>query len=87
MLCGRTAVRHYWQQALDRLPDLHFELIGVYAGTDSLVIAYHGPRGPAAEVFFLNDIGQVRSAWAHYAPPDSLPTDAPPDGPPDSSAC
>ena len=83
ILRGHSAVRQYWQRALDRLPDLHFDLIGVYTGSESLVIAYHGPRGPAAEVFFLNDSGQVHTACAHYAPPERLPTDAPPD----PSAC
>jgi hypothetical protein len=29
---GKATLRDYWVTALDRLPDLHFDLIDVYRG-------------------------------------------------------
>jgi ketosteroid isomerase-like protein len=66
-LKGKTAVRDYWAKALARLPDLHFDLTEVLVGASSLVIQYRGPRGPSAEVFWLDGQNKVCRAAAHYA--------------------
>ena len=66
-LTGKPAVRDYWSKALALLPDLHFELIDVYAGAASVVIHYNGPRGASAEVFWFDAEGKVSRAAAHYA--------------------
>ncbi len=42
---GRDALRHYWTTALKALPDLHFDVIGVYQGESTLVINYRNHRG------------------------------------------
>ena len=42
---GKESLRHYWTAALTMLPDLHFELIGVYRGESTLVINYRNHRG------------------------------------------
>jgi ketosteroid isomerase-like protein len=73
-LKGRAAVREYWSRALARIPDLHFELEGAYAGAGSVVIHYRGPRGPSAEVFWFDDGGKVCRAAAHYL--EEVPRDA-----------
>ena len=65
-LKGKVAVRDYWSKALARLPDLHFDLLEVYAGADSVVIRYRGPRGASAEVFWFDAEGKVYRAAAHY---------------------
>ncbi len=66
-LQGKAKVRAYWAQALERLPDLHFDLIEVLASVDSITIYYHAVLGKrAAEVLFFNDNGKVRRAAAHY---------------------
>lgn len=66
-LSGREAVGAYWARALEKFPDLHFELKAVYAGVDSVVVVYHSNRsGEAAEIFFLAEDGLIRSAAAHY---------------------
>ena len=66
-LKGKPRVRAYWQAALDRIPDLHFELLEVFAGVDSLVIRYRSVSGRiCAEVLVLGATGLVRSAVAHY---------------------
>ena len=67
ILKGKQAVRQYWSKALQKMPDLRFELIDVLVGVGSIVIHYRGVRGMAAEVFYFNDEGKVRQAVAHYA--------------------
>src|SRR3954466_15505203 len=42
---GKTALRAYWSAALAQVPDLHFELLGCYAGVRTLVISYRNQRG------------------------------------------
>lgn len=66
-LRGKAAVGAYWQAALARMPDLHFELREILLGADSLTLYYRGARGMAAEVFQFDDRGQVVRAAAHYA--------------------
>ncbi len=66
-LRGRQAVGAYWAKALDRFPDLRFELDEVFWGVDSLVIHYRRHDGrAAAEWFELNALGEVARACAHY---------------------
>ena len=45
VLRGKAAIRDYWATALRGLPDLHFEVLGSYAGVDTLVINYRNQRG------------------------------------------
>jgi RimJ/RimL family protein N-acetyltransferase len=45
VLRGKAAIRDYWTTALRGLPDLHFEVIGTYAGVDTLVVNYRNQRG------------------------------------------
>lgn len=42
---GKDALRNYWTLALQRNPDLHFELVGVYAGVDTIVLHYQNQLG------------------------------------------
>jgi ketosteroid isomerase-like protein len=64
---GREKVRAYWAKALERLPDLHFDLIEVLASVDSITVYYHAILGKrAVEVFFLDENGKVRRGIAHY---------------------
>lgn len=67
-LIGKKAVGAYWAKALELIPDLHFELISVLAGVDSVTVYYQGARGLSAEVFFFGTEGKVNRAFAHYAP-------------------
>ena len=42
---GKQALRAYWMLALERVPDLRFELLGVYVGVDTLVLNYRNQAG------------------------------------------
>lgn len=66
-LAGKPAVRAYWLAALAQLPDLHFELVDVVAGVDSLAVLYRGHRGLAVEVFEFDAAGLVVRGRALYA--------------------
>lgn len=39
-LKGKEAVADYWRRALDKMPDLHFELYDVTEGVDSVALYY-----------------------------------------------
>ncbi len=53
---GKQALRRYWMTALAATPDLHFELLGVYAGVDTLVIHYRTQlNGLVSEVLTFRD--------------------------------
>jgi ketosteroid isomerase-like protein len=45
LVSGKDALRRYWTTALEGNPDLHFELIDVYAGVDTLVLHYRNQLG------------------------------------------
>lgn len=67
-LKGKDNVRAYWSKALERLPDLYFELIEVLVSVDSITIYYHAVLGKrAAEVLFFDNNHKVRRGLAHYS--------------------
>lgn len=45
VLRGKAAVREYWTAGLAAIPDLHFEIVNVYTGVDTIVINYHNQNG------------------------------------------
>jgi hypothetical protein len=66
-LKGKKAVGAYWTKALERIPNLHFELVSTLVGANSITLYYKGHRGMAAEVFIFSSDGKVTAAFAHYA--------------------
>jgi len=42
---SREELRRYWMAALSRNPDLHFEVTGVFAGVDTVAIAFRNQIG------------------------------------------
>lgn len=68
ILVGQEAMRSYWSTALERRPDLHFELMELLVGVTSLVIYYNRHDGRAgAEHFEFDESGKVIRSSAHYA--------------------
>jgi SnoaL-like domain len=66
-LVGKSAVGAYWRKALSLFPDLHFDLISVLAGANSIALYYKGARGRlVAEVFHFDAEQKVSRAFAHY---------------------
>ena len=53
-LKGKQAIGAYWQAALDKVPDLHFELLDVTEGVDSIAVYYKSVLDKlAVEVMFF----------------------------------
>jgi hypothetical protein len=52
-LQGKDAARKYWAAALQKVPDLHFELLDVTEGVGSIALITIGFREKAIEVMFL----------------------------------
>lgn len=66
-LRGKDKVRSYWGLGLSKLPDLHFELLGVFAGVNSIMLHYRGAKGRlGAEVLHFNTQGKVAKGFAHH---------------------
>jgi hypothetical protein len=42
---GKAALRKYWSDGVRLIPDLQFEVLGVYAGISTLVINYRNQAG------------------------------------------
>jgi ketosteroid isomerase-like protein len=63
---GKDSLRSYWTRALEGHPDLRFELIGVYAGIDTLVLHYRNQVGGMVnEVLTFRD-GLVVAGHANH---------------------
>ncbi|WP_185286078.1 nuclear transport factor 2 family protein [Chryseobacterium indologenes] len=66
-LHGKEAVREYWRKALEKFPDLHFELIHSTAGVDSVALFYKSIMDKhAVEVMFFDEEGKISKMYAHY---------------------
>lgn len=66
-LKGKEAVANYWRKALERVPDLHFVLIDVTVGINSVALYYQSIMNKKAiEVMHFNEAGKVCKMFAFY---------------------
>jgi len=66
-LHGKEQVREYWEKALAKIPDLHFELVEVTSGVDSVALYYKSIMNKrAVEVMFFNENGLINKMISHY---------------------
>lgn len=66
-LQGKENVKAYWSKALQKFPDLKFELIDVTSGVNSVALYYQSIMDKkAVEVMFFNENGLVNKMIAHY---------------------
>jgi hypothetical protein len=63
---GKAALREYWTAALKTMPDLHFDVVGVYSGESVLVINYRNQRGGLVNEVLEFDGGLVRRGHGTY---------------------
>jgi ketosteroid isomerase-like protein len=64
---GKEEVRAYWEKALNKISDLHFELIEVTSGINSVALYYKSVMNKmAVEVMFFDENGLVNKMIAHY---------------------
>jgi hypothetical protein len=45
VISGKDDLRRYWSEGIRRGPGLRFELLGVYAGIDTVVIRFRNEQG------------------------------------------
>ena len=68
VLRGKAAIRAYWAAALARIPELHFEVLGAYAGVEQVVIHYRNHLGaPVCEVLRFDGDLVVEGAGTYLA--------------------
>lgn len=67
-LKGKEAIAAYWKKAMERIPDLHFVLVDVTEGVNSVALYYHSVMNKrSVEVMFFNEDGKVNRVFAHYS--------------------
>jgi ketosteroid isomerase-like protein len=66
VVSGKAALREYWCAALEAVPDLHFDVVGVYAGASTLVINYRNERGGLVNEVLEFDGALVRRGHGTY---------------------
>jgi len=59
ILRGKDELRAYWVAGLAALPDLHFEVVGVYAGIDTIAINYRNHTGGLVTEVLTFEAGRV----------------------------
>ena len=63
----QARLREYWGLALQRLPNLHFDLIDLYVSPDSLVVFYANERGQKiCEYLRVDADGKIRQGSANH---------------------
>ena len=66
-LKGKAQVGDYWRIALQRIPDLRFEILETFVCVNSITIYYKAVLGKlATEVLFFNTDKKAYKAFAHY---------------------
>jgi hypothetical protein len=76
VLRGKAALRAYWAEGLRRIPDLRFEIVGVYVGLDSLVLNYRNQKGGLVNEVLLFDGPLVVHGYGTYLGTDPNPAGA-----------
>jgi predicted SnoaL-like aldol condensation-catalyzing enzyme len=68
IISGKDKLRPYFEKGLQAYPDLHFELIEVLEGVDSVTLYYHSVKNlMAAEVMLFDEKGKISRVIAHYS--------------------
>jgi hypothetical protein len=63
---GKDALRSYWSGALKLIPDLRFEVLGVYAGVSTMVINYRNQAGGVVSEVLSFDGPMVKEGHGTY---------------------
>jgi hypothetical protein len=64
---GKANLRSYFQRGLEAYPDLHFHLVDVLCGINSVVLYYTNQKGTrTAEFMELSSSGKVNRVVANY---------------------
>ena len=70
---GKAALRAYWREGLRRIPDLQFDLLGIYVGQSTLVINYRNQSGGLVSEVLTFDDRLVTAGHGTYLAGDANP--------------
>lgn len=73
---GKAALRDYWSEGLRRIPDLRFDVLGIYVGFSTLVINYRNQKGGLVNEVLIFDGGLVTEGHGTYLGSDANPAGA-----------
>ena len=76
VLRGKPAIRAYWMRGVELIPDLHFEVVGVYVGLSTVVINYRNQKGGLVNEVLIFDGPLVVSGHGTYLGNDANPAGA-----------
>src|SRR5437763_13426502 len=68
---GKDALRAYFAEGLRRISHLHFEVLEVYTGIDTVVINYRNQAGQLVNEVLSFDGGLVIAGHGTYGPPQA----------------
>jgi hypothetical protein len=63
---GKEALRVYWSEGVRLIPDLHFEVVALYAGISTLVINYRNQAGGVVSEVLTFDGALVKEGHGTY---------------------
>lgn len=67
-ITGKSQLRSYWLEALERAPKLYFALDQVFTGSDAITLLYTNHRDQSVtETFIFGETGKVVRAMVAYA--------------------
>jgi hypothetical protein len=67
-ISNKKDLKDYFSRALNKYPDLHFQLLNTLLSVNSLIIYYQSINNMiAAEYFEFNDHGKIIRVKAHYS--------------------
>lgn len=66
MLRGKEALRKYWSEGVRLIPDLHFEVLALYVGVNTLVINYRNQAGGVVSEVLTFEGSLVREGHGTY---------------------
>jgi ketosteroid isomerase-like protein len=75
---GKPALRAYWTEGLRRISDLHFEVIDIYVGVETLVINYRNEMGVLVNEVLIFNGSLVVQGHGTYAGDGANPVGATP---------
>src|SRR5262245_30495973 len=68
-ITDKTQLRDYFAKGLNSNPNLHFELLQVLIGVDSVTLYYQRENGrQTAEVMIFDEAGKATNVRVHYTP-------------------
>jgi ketosteroid isomerase-like protein len=63
---GKAALRKYWSEGIRLIPDLHFEVLALYVGINTLVINYRNQAGGVVSEVLTFEGTQVKEGHGTY---------------------